>query len=51
MAAATWTKLLDGKLVGLTLFVFAGYIIAPFAAIALKPNKISHIQLPLERAF
>jgi hypothetical protein len=43
MAPATWAKFLDRKLFGLPLLVFAGHIITPFAAIALKPDKISHL--------
>jgi hypothetical protein len=47
MASAAWAKLFNGKFFSLTLFVFTGYVIAPFAAIALKPNKISHVNYPL----
>jgi hypothetical protein len=38
MASAAWAKLFDGKLFSLTLFVFAGHVVAPFAAVALKSN-------------
>jgi hypothetical protein len=47
MASATWAKLFDGKLFRLTLFVFAGHVITPFTAVALKPNKISHVNSSL----
>jgi hypothetical protein len=44
MASAAWTKFLNGKLFGLALFVFAGHVVAPFAPIALKTNKIPHFR-------
>jgi hypothetical protein len=47
MASATWAELFDGKLFRLTLFVFAGHVITPFTAVALKPNKISHVNSSL----
>jgi hypothetical protein len=46
MTPTAWAKLLDGKLFGLPLFVFAGHIIAALAAIALEPDKISHLHSP-----
>jgi hypothetical protein len=49
MASATGAKLLNGKLLSLALFVFAGDVIAPLAAIALEANKISHHCSPLGR--
>jgi hypothetical protein len=38
MTSATWAELLDSEFFGLTLFVLAGDIVAPFASIALKTN-------------
>src|SRR5258708_17294979 len=42
MAAAARTKLLDRELLGLPLLVLRGRIVAPFAAVALQPDQVSH---------
>ena len=49
MTSTAWAKLLNGKFLGLALLVFTGDIVAPFAAVALKPNKISHFRSPWDR--
>ena len=46
MASAAWTKLFNGEFLGLALLVLAGDIVAPFAAITLKPDKIPHFLSP-----
>jgi hypothetical protein len=46
MASAAWAKLLDGKLFGLALLVLTGHIVATFASVALKSDKISHLTHP-----
>jgi hypothetical protein len=46
VASAARAKFLDGKFLSLALFVLGGDIVAPFATIALQPNKISHFSSP-----
>jgi hypothetical protein len=47
MASAARAKLFDGKFLGLALLVLGRDIVAPFTAIALKADKISHFHSPL----
>jgi hypothetical protein len=51
MASTAWAKLFDGKLFGLALLVFTGYIITAFAAITLKSDKIPHFHSPTGHTF
>ena len=51
MASTARAKLLNGKFLGLALLVFTSDVIAPFAAIALKPNKIPHCPSPVGQIF
>jgi hypothetical protein len=46
MAPAAWTKFLDRKFFRLAFLIFAGHVIAPLTAIALKPDKVSHFRNP-----
>jgi hypothetical protein len=43
MTSATGAELFNSEFLGLTLFVLAGDVVAPFASIALKTNQISHV--------
>jgi hypothetical protein len=47
MASAARAKLFDGKFLGLALLVLGRDIVAPFTAVALEADKISHFHSPL----
>jgi len=47
MASAARAKFLNRELLTLALFVFAGNVVAPFAAVALETDKISHLYSPM----
>jgi hypothetical protein len=51
MASAARAELLDGKFFGLAFLVLGGDIVAPFTAIALQSDNISHFHSPLGQIF
>src|SRR5579875_628031 len=42
MGTAAWAELLDRKFFRLPLFILGGGVVAPLAAVACQPDKISH---------
>ena len=51
MASTARAKLLNGEFFSLTLLILGRDVIAPFAPVALQPNKISHFHSPVGQIF